>query len=71
MAFQFFLDDIEQIKRKVALLKSLDYDMFEEIFIDHAKFQIRKAVKDQKNKKQSSKNKFFGHQSNANYKISD
>ena len=37
--FNHFLEDIEQIKRKVSLYKSLDYDMFEEIFIDYKKYQ--------------------------------
>jgi len=48
LAFQFFLDDIDVIKRKVAQLKSIDFDMFEEIFQDYAKYKSKKNAKKEK-----------------------
>ena len=39
LSFQLFLDDIEQIKRKVAQLKVLDFDLFEEIFLDYLQYK--------------------------------
>ncbi len=52
LAFQGFLDDIESIKRKVAALRSIDFDIFEEIFQDYEKF-INKKNKGKKNVKQT------------------
>lgn len=53
LAFQFFLDDIEVIKRKVAQLKSIDFDMFEEIFHDYTKYKNKKNAKSQKKEKET------------------
>lgn len=39
LSFILFLDDIEEIKRRVAQLKALDFDIFEQIFIDYMKFK--------------------------------
>ena len=52
LAFQGFLDDIESIKRKVAALMSIDFDIFEEIFQDYEKF-VNKKNKGKKNVKQT------------------
>jgi len=39
LSFILFLDDIEEIKRRVSQLKALDFDIFEEIFFDYMKYK--------------------------------
>lgn len=34
-----FLDDIEEIKRRVTQLKAVDFDIFEEIFLDYQHYK--------------------------------